>query len=497
MTAKPILVLGGTGYVGGRLVPLLLSSGYTVRVAGRSTEKIRARAWGDHPNLEVAQMDIHDIHTLIKAARGCGIVYYLVHSVSIKDRDYGARDRAGAYNLVQASRATPGLERIIYLGSLGGKSDHMSREILCRQEIARILSFASVPVTTLRAGLIIGSGSAAFEMISFMAERHPVMLSPKWMNMRCQPISIRNVLVYLLECLEQGETIGRSYDIGGEEVMTYSDLFQLYAKSVGLRKRRFIPLPFIMPRISAYWVSLVTPIPYNVSRVMVESLLGEMVCQEDFIREVIPQKLVSAGEAISKARQSEGQGNVESSCFDSGYCGAPEWVHKGDANYASEGVYRAQYSIRLKTDQSTIWDRIKRLGGKQGWYYGNFLWKIRGFIDKMFGGVGLARGRRDKNNIRVGDALDFWRVLTVNEPEQLQLVAEMRVWGQALLQFDIVELSPENTELTLKAYFRPKGLAGIVYWYSVYPFHSPIFRGMLKNIARSCKATIISGPASL
>lgn len=494
MTEKPILVLGGTGYVGGRLVPLLLSSGYTVRVAGRSAEKIHARTWGDHPNLQIAVVDIHDMDALIKAARGCGVIYYLVHSVSIKDRDYGARDRAGAYNLVQATRATPGLERIIYLGSLGGANDHMSREILCRQEIARILTFASVPVTTLRAGLIIGSGSAAFEMISYMAERHPLMLAPTWMTMRCQPISIRNVLVYLLECLEHGETIGREYDIGGNEVMTYSDLFQLYAKSVGLRRRKFIPLPFIMPRLSAYWVSLVTPIPYNVSRVMVESLLGEMVCQEDYIREVIPQKLVEAGEAITMARQSEGQGNIESSCFDSGFCDAPEWIQKGDAEFASEGGFKAFYSITLKTDPATVWDRIKRLGGEQGWYYGNTLWRIRGLIDKIFGGVGLSRGRRDKNNIRVGDALDFWRVLTVKEPEQLQLVAEMLVWGQALLQFDITETAPGQTELFLKAYFRPKGLCGLLYWYSVYPFHAPIFRGMLKKMAKSCGAKIISGP---
>lgn len=497
MTTKPILVLGGTGYVGGRLVPLLLSSGYTVRVGGRSAEKIRARPWAEHPNLQIAEVDIHDIQSLIKAASGCGVIFYLVHSVAVTARDYGAHDRDGAYNMVQATSAVPGLERIIYLGSLGGHGEEMSREILCRQEIARILSFAKVPVTTLRAGLIIGSGSAAFEMISYMADRHPLMLAPRWMNSRCQPISIRNVLVYLLGCLEQGETIGRDYDIGSPEIMTYADLFQLYAKTVGLRRRTFIPLPFIMPRISAYWVSLITPIPYSVSRVMIESLLGEMICQEDYLREVIPQKLISPEEAIFKARQSEGQGNVESSCFDSGTCNAPEWVQKGDADYAREGVYRAQYRITLKTDPDTVWDRIKRLGGEQGWYYGNFLWKMRGTLDKLVGGVGLSRGRRDKNNIRVGDALDFWRVLTVNAPEQLQLVAEMQVWGQALLQFDINEINPGETELQLKAYFRPKGLPGLIYWYSVYPFHAPIFRGMLKNIARNCAAPVISGPEAL
>lgn len=497
MTQKPILVIGGTGYVGGRLVPLLLSSGFTVRVGGRSPEKIRGRDWADHPNLQIAKVDIHDPESIVEGARGCGVIYYLVHSVAIHERDYGALDREGAFNMLEASRVVEGLERIIYLGSLGESGKGVSRELILRQEVARILSYAAVPVTTLKAGMIIGSGSAAFEILSYMADRHPLMLSPVWMQSRCQPISISNVLTYLLESLENPETAGQTYDIGGSEIMTYADLLQLYASKVRLRRRVFIPVPLKMPRTSAYWMSLVTPAPYSVTRIMVEGFLGEMICQDDSIHEVCPQKLMSCEAAISRARELTSHGDVETCCFDSGACGAPEWMQRGDVDYAREGVFKCQYVIRLHATPLMIWDRIKRIGGDTGWYCGNALWRVRGLMDKLLGGVGLARGRRDPDNLRVGDALDFWRVETVKPPNQLRLVAEMLVWGQALLDFSIDQVSGDEVDLTLTAYFRPKGLLGLTYWYSVYPFHAPIFRGMLKNIARASGAAIVYGPEKL
>jgi len=494
MTQKPVLVIGGTGYVGGRLVPLLLSSGFTVRVAGRSPEKIRARDWGDHPNLQVAQLDIHDLDSIIEAAQGCGVVYYLVHSVTISERDYGALDRNGAFNMLEATRVVWGLERIIYLGSLGGHSQEVSRELIVRQEVARILSYADVPVTTLKAGMIIGAGSAAFEIISYMAERQPLMLAPKWMQTKCQPISIRNVLVYLLDCLEKKETVGETFDLGGEEVLTYADLLQMCARAGRLRKRLFIPIPLKIPRTSAYWMSLITPAPYSVTRVMVEGVLGDMVCKGKSIQEICPQNLMSCEDAISRARDLTSHGNIETCCFDSGSCVAPEWVQHGDAEFAREGIFKCQYVIRLETTPISVWNIIKRIGGETGWYCGNILWRLRGLMDKIFGGVGLSRGRRDPDNVRVGDALDFWRVETVNPPNQLRLVAEMLVWGQALLDFSIDQVSEHEVDFTLTAYFRPKGLLGLTYWYSVYPFHAPIFQGMLKNIAKECDAKVVSGP---
>ena len=494
MTKKPVLVIGGTGYVGGRLVPMLLSSGYTVRVAGRSPEKIRSRSWGDHENVQVAQLDIHDLDSITEAAQGCGVIFYLVHSVAISERDYGSLDRNGAFNMLEATRIVPGLERLIYLGSLGDDSKAQSRELTVRQDVARILSFSEIPVTTLKAGIVIGSGSASFEILSYMVDRNPIMLAPKWMKSRCQPISIRNVLVYLLECLEREETAGQTYDIAGTEIMTYAELFQLYARTVRLRRRVFVPVPFRIPRLSAYWISLISPVPYSVSRIMIESLLGEMVSHNDSIKDVCPQKLMSCEQAIIRARDLSSHGSMETSCFDSGVCVAPEWIQAADADYAKQGVFKCEYSIRVKGKAETLWNCIKRIGGDTGWYCGNTLWRMRGLMDKIMGGVGLSRGRRDPENLRVGDALDFWRVATVDPPHQLRLVAEMLVWGQAVLELTTEDAGNGKVDLFLTAYFRPKGLLGLTYWYSVYPFHSPIFRGMLKNIAKVCNAKVVSGP---
>ncbi len=463
-------------------------------MAGRSPEKIKSRSWGNHDNLQIASLDIHDLDSIIRAAQGCGVVFYLVHSVAITERDYGSRDRDGAFNMLEATRMVPGLERLIYLGSLGDDSKEFSRELTVRQDVARILSFSEIPVTTLKAGIIIGSGSASFEIISFMVDRNPFMLAPKWMMSRCQPISIRNVLVYLMDCLERPETQNKTYDIAGSETMTYADLFQLYARTVRLRRRLFIPIPFRIPRLSAYWISLISPVPYSVARIMVESLLGEMVSKDDSIRKICPQNIMSCEQAIARARDLSSHGSKETCCFDSGMCMAPEWIQAEDADYARQGVFKCEYSVRMKADTEVVWDRIRRIGGNTGWYCGNTLWRMRGLMDKVMGGVGLNRGRRDPEDLRVGDVLDFWRVVTVDAPRQLRLVAEMLVWGQAVLDLTLEEAGSGEVDLHLTAYFRPKGLLGLAYWYSVYPFHSPIFRGMLRNIAKACNAVVVSGP---
>ena len=495
-TKKPILVLGGTGYVGGRLVPFLLAAGYRVRVAGRSRAKIEARSWGKDPNLEIMETDILDLPSLIRAADGCGTIYYLVHSMVARKRDYGAHDRAGAYNMVNATKVAHGLERIIYLGGLGSSSnvEGDSLELRARDEVATILSMADVPVTTLRCSVIIGSGSASFEMISYLANRMPVLPAPKWMYTQCQPISIRNVIVYLVDCLEHPGTIGKTYDVGGPDIVTYSEMVLGYADVLGLSNRVHLRLPVTVPGLSAYIVSLISPLPRNVSRILIESLRADTVCRDNSIHSDCPQRLLTIEQAFLHTRDTAASDVMQTCCYDSGAVKSPEWMLKTDSHEGQHGVYRVRYEARLRATPDEVWPLIRRIGGENGWYFGDGLWRIRGIMDKLIGGVGSARGRRDPEHLRVGDSLDFWRVLTVDEPHHLQLIAEMRVGGQAMLEMKILPRKEGVLDLQLTAHFMPVGLPGVLYWYSVYSFHAPVFKGMLKNMAKACGAEVLIRP---
>jgi len=493
MRSEPVLVSGGTGYVGGRLVPMLLDSGYRVRVIGRSLSKLESRPWAAHRNLEMAQADFLDYASLEKAAEGCWAAFYLVHSMNSRNKDFAGTDRHAALNMAKAaSRA--GMERIIYLGGLGIEGKTLSEHLRSRTEVARILQGGSVPTTFLRAAMILGSGSASFEMMRYLVERLPVLITPRWVRNPVQPIAIRNVLGYLKGCLEHDETIGRTFDIGGTDVLTYKRLMEIYAEVAGLRKRWIIPLPVLTPRLSSYWIHLVTPVPSHIARPLAEGLRNPVVCQENRIRSIIPQHLLDCRETIRLALGLVKEKCVDTCWADAGSIDYPEWAQCGDIPYAGGAVMESGYRVVLDATPDEVWESIARIGGRRGWYSSRFLWALRGLIDRLVGGMGLRRGRPDPVQLRPGDPVDFFRVLEVREAERLSLISEMKLPGEAVLEYRLHSLPEGGTELQQLSRFLPKGVSGLIYWYSLYPFHQYVFKGMLKGIARSVGKRVLDGP---
>ncbi len=496
MKKKAILVSGATGYVGGRLVPILLSAGYRVRVMGRSLNKLQSRPWATHPQAELVKADMFDAQSVEKAAEGCRAAFYLVHSMKVKGKSFEEADRKAAGNMARAAEKA-GLEKIIYLGGLGKDTPELSKHLRSRMEVAGILQSGKVPVTFLRAAVILGSGSASFEMMRYLVDRLPVMITPKWVDTPCQPIAIRNVLTYLQGCLENDETTGQTFDIGGLDVITYGKLLRIYAEEAGLPKRWIIPVPVLTPRISSYWVHLVTPVPSSLAVPLIEGLKNPVVCRENRIRTIIPQDLLTCRQAIRLALKKIDQQAVETCWTDAGAIKVPEWVSCGDAPFAGGTILECGYRIVLQAAPEDVWKPIGTIGGTTGWYYADKLWALRGAMDRMAGGEGLRRGRRHPSDIRPGDALDFWRVLTVEPPRRLQLTAEMKMPGEAVLDFQILSLSDGTTELRQVSRFLPRGLTGLVYWYALYPLHQWIFKGMLLAIAKAAKKNIVAGPERL
>ena len=493
MNEKPVLVSGATGYVGGRLVPLLLDSGRRVRVMGRSLDKMACRPWAAHPRIELVQADMLDASSLEKAARGCWAAFYLIHSMKVR-KDFAQTDRKAAQNMVHAAQRA-GLSRIIYLGGLGKDDPSLSEHLRSRTEVARILQSGPVPVTFLRAAVILGAGSASFEMMRYLVDRLPVMTTPRWVHTPCQPIAIRNVLHYLNGCLDRAETTGETFDIGGPDVLTYGDLLRIYASEAGLPKRWIIPVPVLTPKLSAYWVHLVTPIPSSMAHPLIQGLRNPVVCEENRIRTLLPQRLLTCREAIRLALQKIDQQAVETCWSDAGGLQVPEWVDCGDAPYAGGKIFECGYRTVIGASPQETWESVTRLGGVHGWYYANFFWLLRGAMDRLLGGVGLRRGRRDPYTLYVGDALDFWRVLEVKAPQRLDLLAEMKLPGEATLTFRLYGLGPGRTEIQLLSRFFPRGLFGLIYWHGLYPFHQRIFKGMLKSMAAATGKPVLSEPA--
>jgi len=504
-----VFIAGATGYVGGRLAPLLLACGYTVHAGVRSPRKLAGRPWGAHPNLKVLPADVTDKASLVAAMRGCRVAFYLVHSMGAGG-DFAQTDRDAASNTAQAA-AEAGVARIIYLSGLGDDAPGLSEHLRSRSEVGRILSQGPVPTTVLRAAVILGSGSASFEIIRNLVERLPVMLTPRWVRTRCQPIAVSNVLGYLLGCLENPATSGLTLDIGGPDVITYGELFRTYARAAGIRAPLIIPVPFLTPTLSAHWVNLVTPVPAHLIRPLIEGLKNEVVCHDTRILDLAPQQLLSCHDAIAQALSEAGQGPAPSCCFDAGHACAPdflpartqcpaEWTRPGDAPFAGGTLFTADYSVTLDAPPTRVWDAVAHIGGDRGWYAGDVLWRLRGLADKLIGGPGHMRGRRDPDALGPGDALDFWRVLDVQPGRRLLLVAEMKAPGAATME---LKLEPEGsqgmetTQLSLMTSFRPRGLWGLLYWWSMYPAHGLLFPAMLKNIARAAHAPVLSGPVKL
>jgi len=494
MDDRPILVTGATGYIGGRLVPKLLQEGYRVRAMGRSLDKLACRPWSRHENIELVEGDVLDNDAMVRAADGCRAAFYLVHSMIAAKAKFADADRTGARNMVRAA-AEGGVSQIIYLGGLGEVTDRrMSHHLRSRHEVGEILSAGPVPATVLRAAMIIGSGSASFEMLRYLVERLPVMVTPRWVDSPVQPIAVGNVLNYLSGCLEHEAAKGQTFDIGGPDVLTYRDLIRIFAEEAGLPRRRVIGVPVLTPTLSAYWIHLVTPVPAAIAMPLTEGLGVPVICQENRIRQIIPQELTGCREAIRTALERVRQAQIDTCWMDAGAVAPPEWAACGDADWAGGTIMECGYRARIQARPEEVWEPIRCIGGGTGWYYGNGLWALRGWMDRLAGGIGLRRGRRHPTDLRPGDALDFWRVLEVDPPRTLRLLAEMKLPGEAMLEFRIEPAGDDQAVLTMLSRFLPRGLFGLAYWYGLYPFHQWIFSGMLRRIAESSNGPITDGP---
>jgi len=469
-------VTGATGYVGGRLVPRLLAEGYRVRCLARSPEKLDGRPWRDR--VDVVRGDVLDPSTLGPFLDGLHAIYYLVHAMAEGERGFEERDRRAARGTARAA-AGAGVKRIIYLGGLGETGEHLSRHLASRRETGRALREGPVPVTELRAAVIVGSGSMSFEMIRALVERLPVMLTPRWVNTRCQPIAIGDVLRYLVGCLAEERTAGAAFDIGGAEVLTYRDMMLGYARARGL-KRIMLPVPVLSPRLSSYWVDLITPIPASYARPLIQGLRNEVVVRDDRIRGLVPFEPMGYEEAVRRAMALTDRSEVETRWTEASL----PFVHsRADAGAAPGEIVDVRTAFCAAPPEAA-WRSISGIGGRRGWYAYDTLWNLRGLMDRMSGGVGMRRGRRDPDRLRPGDALDFWRVEAVDPGRALVLRAEMKVPGEAWLEFR-VEPGGDGTSCTIvqRARFRPVPFWGRAYWTALLPVHAVVFRGMVRAIA--------------
>jgi uncharacterized protein YbjT (DUF2867 family) len=472
-------VTGATGYIGGRLVPRLLEAGYAVRCLVRSPRKLQDRAWSEDPNVETTQLDLEDQAALTESLRGCEVAYFLIHSMISAGESYAEKDLAHAKNF-SAAAAGAGVQRIVYLGGLGELGDGLSEHLKSRREVEKALASSGVPVTTLRAAMIIGSGSASFEILRYLVQRLPVMITPKWVTTKCQPIAVRNVLAYLVGLLEKPETTGGTFDVGGPEVLSYREIMRIMAEESGLPKRWIVPVPVLTPRLSSYWIHLVTPLGHEIARPLAEGLRNPVVCREDSITRTIPQKLLTVREAIAAARLKTAEGGVETSWSMAGpIAGDPDWA--GGTVFVDERV------VRVAAPAHEVFRAVTMLGGTHGWYSAAWLWRIRGWMDRAVGGPGLRRGRLNPSRLAYGEALDFWRVVGIERDKSLVLRAEMRVPGTAVLDFCIEPQGDGASLLRQRARFQPRGLFGILYWYGVMPFHGVVFHGMLEGIRREAE----------
>lgn len=475
--SRLILLTGATGYVGGRLLTLLLEHGYRVRCLTRNPKRLSNYELN---NLEITEGDLLDIDSLHGSLIGVDTAFYLVHSMGSK-QNFEQTDRKAAENFATAARMA-GVKRIIYLGGLGDPDQDLSTHLKSRQEVGRILRESGVETIELRASIVIGSGSLSFEMVRALVERIPWMIMPKWVSVPAQPIFINDLLAYLLESVTLGGSGSRIYEIGGADVVSYSDIMREYARQRGL-KRLMIPVPVLTPYLSSLWLGLVTPVYARIGRKLIDSIRNPTVVQSDKARTDFSVEPVGVGEAINSALRNEDHSFAQTRWSDALSSGGDpqDW---GGVRFGSRIVDSRTEQVELSPELAFA--PIERIGGATGWYYGHFLWRIRGFLDLIIGGVGLRRGRRDPDRLIVGDTVDFWRVEAIEPNRLLRLSAEMKLPGRAWLQFE-VEPSNNGSIIRQTAMFDPYGLPGLLYWYSLYPLHEFVFAGMLRNIARAGK----------
>ena len=475
-----ILVTGATGYIGGRLVPELLARGYRVRIMVRVFSPEHEQRW---PGAQIVLGDALSPPCLKDAMQGVHTAYYLIHSLLLGPKEFESADTLAAINFRNAAKDC-GVKRIIYLGGLGDRDDTLSPHLRSRMQVAKELQRGDVPVTTLRAAIIIGSGSAAYEIIKNLIKDAPILLLPRWINTRCQPIALRDIIKYLVGVLETPETTGRIFDIGGPDIFTYKDMINIMAETMGI-KRVIFPSVISSVKFNSYIASLITPVPISITRCLIEGIVNEVVCRNNTIREMIPFENLGCKEAFLRAISREKTETVDTRWSD---------AYPRDHAFAVKlhslphpPKYISSYSIYSDKDAASLFYSICRIGGDEGWFNGNWMWRLRGMVDKIILGVGISRGRKSSIPLMINDVIDFWRIENLKKNEQLLLRAEMKLPGLAWLRFN---LAPEGVRnrLTVRAYFRPSGILGDIYWYFFLPFHHFIFKDLLEQIELRCRA---------
>jgi uncharacterized protein YbjT (DUF2867 family) len=482
MNSPLYLVTGASGYVGGRLVRALLENDYRVRVLVRDKYKVIGQPWASQ--VEICEGNADNPKDLEQALAGVHTAYYLLHSINL-GKTFDDIEATMARSFAQASEAA-GVAQIVYLGGIANDKN-ISKHLASRASTGKELASTSVPVLELRAGIIIGSGSASFEMLRHLTHRLPIMTTPKWVSNRTHPIAIRDVLYYLKNAAALQTPVGKIYDIGGPEILSYADMMQKFAKLSGLPRRWIIKVPVLTPGLSSLWIGLVTPVPTALARPLVGSLISEVVADPaKSINGLIPppkEGLLSVETAITLALSKISDHGVETRWSDASIPTAPWQKAQGDPEWAGETILRDRREVVTEKSAEAIWKQIEGIGGEHGWFGADFLWFLRGLLDRFVGGVGLRRGRRDQDLLRIGESLDFWRVEELERGHRLKLYAEMVLPGKAWLEFSVEE-KDGKTLVTQEATFSPRGLGGQLYWYAVAPFHVFVFPTMLRNLVK-------------
>ena len=474
-TNRLVLLTGATGYIGGRLVKELEARGRQVRCLARQPEFLRSRVAG---HTEIVAGDVLDSVSLDRAMRGVDTAFYLVHSMQ-RGSDFSEKDRQAAQKFGAAARAA-GVRRIIYVGGLGDDRQELSAHLRSRHEVGDVLRASGVPVLEFRASIIIGSGSLSFELIRALVERLPAMIMPRWVNVIAQPIAINDILAYLVAGLDVPLDGNRIFEIGGTDRVSYGDVMREYARQRGL-KRLMIPVPLLTPKLSSLWLGLVTPLYAHVGRILVDSMRHETVVRDPAALEVFPITPMGIRQAIAVALRNEDHEFAQTRWSDSLSTANPkrDW---GGVRFGNRIVDTR--TVVVPASPAAAFAAIERIGGSNGWYFGNTLWQLRGWLDLLVGGVGMRRGRRDPEHLLPGDVVDCWRVESIESPRRLRLTAEMKLPGRAWLEFE-AQPAAGGVALRQTATFDPVGLSGLAYWYMLFLVHELVFRGMIRNLGRA------------